>query len=116
MRRAAKLGKCQQAQQTNAAAAADQEEKKSFHAGRGRVRAPDQPGNRAAVAKRSRHKFGSKEDFLERERWFVDTCRARAEGGITGGQAPESVKQKARSVLEQWRESLDLIPDFVAGK
>ena len=78
----------------------------------------EQQSLREADAERSgrKHKFGSKEDFLERVRWFVDTCRARAEGGSTGGQAPESVKQKARSVLEQWRKSLDLIPDFVAGK
>ena len=78
----------------------------------------EQQSLREADAERSgrKHKFGSKEDFLERVRWFVDTCRARAEDGSTGGQAPESVKQNARSVLEQWRESLDLISGFVAGK
>ena len=56
----------------------------------------EQQSLREADAERSgrKHKFGSKEDFLERVPWFVDTCRARAEDGSTGGQAPRERQAK----------------------
>ena len=57
------------------------------------------------------HKFRSNEDFLERGRWFVLACRERMADESTGGEVPKSVKEKARSVLKQWCESLNEISD-----
>ena len=55
--------------------------------------------------------FRSNEDFLERVRWFVLTCRERMADESTGGEVPKSIKENARSVLEQWCESLNEISD-----